>query len=216
MGAVEMQIGRTWVFPDRDGEFAAYPNPGTEIVLSALGKRSWELSVLAVYQGPEDFELFAEAYDVEPKDVCWIRYSEVTFTPKYDLHGRLTDPDEDEWCLAGPNPPDTDRGALKFDDGKPPFELLPFEALESVAKVLAYGAKKYDAHNWRKGLGRARLCGAALRHIFAYLRGQDNDDKPDAQGRLGSGLPHLAHAACCILFALTFEIEGTHDDRRGA
>lgn len=95
--------------------------------------------------------------------------------------------------------------ALKYDDGKAPFELIPWEALESVAQVLAYGATKYAAHNWRNGLGRARLIGAAVRHLSAYLQGVDNDDE--------SGLPHLAHAACCVLFALTFHLQGTHDDR---
>lgn len=35
----------------------------------------------------------------------------------------------------------------KFDNDKPMMNLLPFEALEEVAKVLTYGANKYGKDN---------------------------------------------------------------------
>jgi hypothetical protein len=31
------------------------------------------------------------------------------------------------------------------------WALLPSEALEEIARVYAFGAEKYAAHNWRKG-----------------------------------------------------------------
>ncbi|CAJ0901494.1 hypothetical protein R6138_04589 [Ralstonia thomasii] len=43
-------------------------------------------------------------------------------------------------------------GGMKFDGGKPRFSLLRFgcaRALEGVAKVLTFGAAKYEAHSWR-------------------------------------------------------------------
>ena len=55
----------------------------------------------------------------------------------------------------------------KFDLGKPPFDLLSRRALEDTALVMAHGAKKYGAHNWRGGLAPSRPLGAALRHIYA-------------------------------------------------
>lgn len=82
----------------------------------------------------------------------------------------------------------------KDDAGKPNYELLPWLALEQVQAVLDYGAKKYTAHGWRAVKGRTRYLNAALRHIFAYARGEDNDHE--------SGLPHLAHAACSVMFQL--------------
>lgn len=94
----------------------------------------------------------------------------------------------------------------KFDTGKPRMELLSGIALQEVAKVLAFGATKYDAHNWRGGLKWSRILGAALRHIFAYLGGEDKDPE--------TGLSHIAHAACCMMFLLEYEV--THkelDDR---
>lgn len=95
---------------------------------------------------------------------------------------------------------------LKNDMGKTELALLPFEAVEEVGKVLTFGALKYEAHNWRKGMAWSRMLSAALRHIFAFARGEDLDPE--------SGLSHLAHAACCILFLLSYTLNGGgHDDR---
>ncbi len=80
----------------------------------------------------------------------------------------------------------------KHDAGKPPMELIPWEALEGAARVLDHGKKKYTAHNWRGGFLWGRLAGAALRHLFAWLGGQDLDPE--------SGLPHIDHALCCLMF----------------
>lgn len=85
-------------------------------------------------------------------------------------------------------------GGVKHDQDKPPMELLPMESLEEIARVLAFGAKKYDKWNWSKGISYGRLCGAALRHLSAFLRGQDVDDE--------SGLSHLSHLGCCVLFLI--------------
>jgi hypothetical protein len=96
--------------------------------------------------------------------------------------------------------------ALKFDDGKLPLHLLSTEAMNQTAAVLQFGAEKYAAHNWRKGFTWSRPLAAAMRHITAFNAGEDKDPE--------SGLSHLAHAACCIMFLLEFE--KTHrelDDR---
>lgn len=84
--------------------------------------------------------------------------------------------------------------AIKFDDGKVDWTLVPFEALEGMVKVLEFGAKKYAAWNWTEGGGFkwTRLVGSCLRHLFAWARGQDNDPE--------SGLSHIYHAQCNLLF----------------
>lgn len=83
---------------------------------------------------------------------------------------------------------------IKHDQNKAPLDLLPYESLEEVAKVLAFGAKKYSRGNWAKGINYSRLISAAQRHLGQFNSGEDVDDE--------SQLPHLAHAACCILFLL--------------
>lgn len=96
--------------------------------------------------------------------------------------------------------------ALKFDENKVPMHLLSNEALKQIAAVLDFGQQKYAAHNWRNGFIWSRVLGAAMRHIHAFNDGEDKDPE--------SGLSHLAHAGCCIMFLLEFE--KTHqnlDDR---
>ncbi len=83
-----------------------------------------------------------------------------------------------------------------FDEGKPRLELLPRQPLIDIARVLEFGATKYDEHNWCLGMPWLKLAGSVLRHFFAWLWGEDNDSE--------SGLPHLAHAACDILFLLEY------------
>ena len=97
--------------------------------------------------------------------------------------------------------------AKKNDTGKPRWDLLPFDALNSVAQVLEFGANKYAARNWEKGLDWGRLLAAALRHLSAWARGHNTDEE--------SGLPHLAHAACCVLMLLASVQRGVGTDSRG-
>ena len=94
----------------------------------------------------------------------------------------------------------------KNDGGKIPLQLLSPIALNKVAEVMAFGAQKYSTDAWRAGMDWSRLIGAGLRHLNAFNGGEDQDDE--------SGLSHLAHAACCIMFLLEYEdtyLEG--DDR---
>jgi hypothetical protein len=86
-----------------------------------------------------------------------------------------------------------DRG-VKFDGGKARLDLIDPYAIEQIGHVLAFGARKYAAHNWRGGIQMSRLLGAGLRHLLARLRGEKYD--------IESGLPHLAHLGCCVMFAL--------------
>jgi hypothetical protein len=80
----------------------------------------------------------------------------------------------------------------KDDLDKAPLSWLSGYAALDMAGVLAFGGRKYDRHNWRAGIAWSRVLDAALRHLTAWNGGQDRDDE--------SGLPHLAHAACCIMF----------------
>lgn len=108
--------------------------------------------------------------------------------------------------MVDPNSITITTGARKDDSGKPPLALLPFASLEAVAQVMAFGAEKYGTHNWRDGRGWLSFASAALRHLGAWIEGE-NDDKE-------SGQSHLAHAACCLLFLLNYQEEGVGEDDR--
>ena len=90
------------------------------------------------------------------------------------------------------------------------LKTVPNEDKKLIGKELndlrIQAEEKYAEHNWRKGFVWSRPLSAAMRHITAFNAGEDKDPE--------SGLSHLAHAACCIMFLLEFE--KTHkelDDR---
>ena len=87
---------------------------------------------------------------------------------------------------------------MKFDQEKPDYTLLPWGSVEEIVKVLDLGAKKYARDNWKLvANGKTRYLAAAFRHMAAYTQGQQNDPE--------TGLSHMAHAGCCILFLLALE-----------
>lgn len=88
----------------------------------------------------------------------------------------------------------------KHDTDKPRYDLIPVHAEAAVVDVLTFGANKYAPDNWRHVENATeRYTAAALRHIAAYRMG-DHEDKE-------SGLPHLAHAVCCLVFMLELDSE---------
>lgn len=94
----------------------------------------------------------------------------------------------------------------KDDSGKIPCELLSPIALLNTAKVLRFGAQKYAPNNWRKGLSYSRIIGATFRHLFAFMMGEDLDPE--------TGLSHIHHAACELMFLQEFvETRKDLDDR---
>ena len=73
--------------------------------------------------------------------------------------------------------------------------------LGDVARVFAYGETKYAPDNWRTfqwdAASDREYWSAFLRHLLADSRGEKNDPE--------SGLPHLAHAVCCLLIVAYHE-----------
>lgn len=80
----------------------------------------------------------------------------------------------------------------KADGGKLRLELIPTTAINSLGKVLTYGAKKYEPNSWQR-VERDRYVGAALRHFTAYMDDPTGRDEE-------SGLLHIEHALCNMAF----------------
>lgn len=88
----------------------------------------------------------------------------------------------------------------KDDSAKRRYSLLPKGTVNSVVDVLEFGSKKYADNNWMKVPdAKARYYDAAMRHLDAWFNG----DIKDAE----TGLPHLAHAICCLMFLMWFDSE---------
>jgi hypothetical protein len=72
------------------------------------------------------------------------------------------------------------------------WTLLPWEALESVVRVMMIGAKKYRPRGWEDVPNVIEVYkNAAARHLSAMMRGEVWDAE--------SNEPHAAHLACCAL-----------------
>lgn len=98
-------------------------------------------------------------------------------------------------------PQPTPAVGVKHDDGKLDFTLVPWDGLEPVVRVLMFGERKYTTperpgrDNWRKVPNSTqRYRAALLRHVIAYVSGQETDPE--------TGESHLASVVCCALFLL--------------
>jgi hypothetical protein len=89
-------------------------------------------------------------------------------------------------------------GAVRdMQEGKGDMVSLPNEAILRLSRHYENGAKKYGRWNYTKGIPVSSFMDSALRHIFKYLDGQDDED-------------HLSAAAFNILGAM--EMEAKHKE----
>ena len=86
----------------------------------------------------------------------------------------------------------------KADAGKVRPTLVPVAGIRAVAKVREYGVQKYaDPLNYRR-VEIERFRDAAYRHWLAYLEDPESVDEE-------SGLPHLWHCTCNLMFLCEME-----------
>lgn len=104
----------------------------------------------------------------------------------------------------------------KDDHGKDRIELIPPELVFALARVLTFGANKYDDRNWERGMRWGRVFGAAMRHLWAWWGGQRPTTRSFLFGELDAetGFSHLWHAACCVTFLIAYEERGVGTDDR--
>jgi hypothetical protein len=86
------------------------------------------------------------------------------------------------------------------------YDLIPVEALASVARLYGEGAKKYAEHNWRKGYEWSKSYAALHRHLAEFWKGVDIDPE--------TGQPHLAAVVFHAFTLLTFMDEHPGFDDR--
>ena len=90
----------------------------------------------------------------------------------------------------------------RFNEGKLKWSLVPQSSLIPMVQVLEFGAKKYGAYNWVKGLSIRETCESLKRHLDAFMEGEDIDSD--------SGLSHIGHIQCNALF-LSWMMENRKD-----
>lgn len=109
----------------------------------------------------------------------------------------------------------------RYNQNKPRWSLMSYEAMLPMIKVLEYGAHKYtiyeDANgeeikgadipyesrldykvkisgidNWKKGFPKREVLDCMQRHLAAMIDGEDDDNE--------SKEPHLGHLMCNAMF----------------
>lgn len=106
--------------------------------------------------------------------------------------------------------PETDTGIVHYENGgmkevskdgevKTMFQLFDPNFYEGVCKILTHGAIKYSADNWQK-VPREEYERAVESHYTEYKKGNKLDG-----GEKGSGLSHLYHVACNLMFLDWFD-----------
>lgn len=84
----------------------------------------------------------------------------------------------------------------RYNTGKLPWNLLSWPALAELVKVLDFGSRKYSSWNWSKGLSWSDCCASMMRHLTAWMTGEDKDPE--------TGLSHMAHVLCNAMFLMHF------------
>jgi len=82
--------------------------------------------------------------------------------------------------------------AERHNKEKLKWSLVDSDALVPMVQVLEFGANKYAPDNWKKGLPTLEICESLIRHLYAYMNGEDNDTE--------SGLPHVGHIMANSMF----------------
>jgi len=94
----------------------------------------------------------------------------------------------------------------RHNEGKIRWGLVSWKALVPMVQVLMFGANKYSAWNWTKGLSYTEICESLLRHTHAFMEGEDDDPE--------SKLQHVGHILCNGMFlSYMFLFKKDMDDR---
>lgn len=94
----------------------------------------------------------------------------------------------------------------KYDTGKLRYDLVNSDAHKRMVEILTFGAQKYDARNWERGMPWSRIIASLKRHLAAIEAGQDFDPE--------SGKLHVDHVACNTHFlSAYYKIYPQGDDR---
>lgn len=76
-------------------------------------------------------------------------------------------------------------------EGKGRYDLMSPYTMRRLARHFENGAAKYGDRNWEKGQPVSRYADSAIRHIFNYLEGQqDEDHLAAAMWNIGAMIDH--------------------------
>lgn len=120
---------------------------------------------------------------------------------------------EEIFAVSKPGLVHSDGSALRYNSGKPRFDLAPPEAMIAYADHCRLGANKYGPRNWEKGMAWMEGCFAPLqRHAWAFANGESYgiDDKT------GEKFHHMIAVAWNAFALYTYDIRQIGTDDRNS
>ena len=161
---------------------------------------------------PEDYTEWVDhnnaKFDVvaATKDAVTLRDPVATATPvisEYELRKILTaDTPEKVFRTASP----TSNSGLRYDSGKPRFDLVPPEAMIELAAHYERGARKYADRNWERGMDWGKCFASMQRHSWAWAQGEDLDNE--------TGTHHMIAVAWNAIALYTYAMRKIGNDDR--
>lgn len=108
-----------------------------------------------------------------------------------------------------PDGPEQQLRGMKFNEGKVKLRMMPQSTLVGPARVLMFGAEKYEPDNWKKGIPFSELMESHDRHCMKFWEPEYDD--LDEESRLN----HLDHAIINLMFIRYFQLMAMNhlDDR---
>lgn len=144
----------------------------------------------------EKFNLF-QKYD-EDFRTCLIKNYNILKSKGFNDDPE-NDKEEIEECYEDECDEETEDTGLRYNTGKPMMELIEPGFMEEVAKILTFGADKYEINNWKKfnRIKRFQTYGSLMRHLEAHRKGEKIDPE--------SGCSHLCHIVANAMFLWWFD-----------
>jgi hypothetical protein len=95
---------------------------------------------------------------------------------------------------------------IGISETKSRYSLMPWDALDEVAELMAKSADKHGETGYRHGRDWGGEIDSLMRHMSEFIRGGDTD--------MDSNMPILAHVAARALILLSMQINGVGNDTR--
>ena len=100
---------------------------------------------------------------------------------------------------------------IKYTKGKAKVSLVPYEAIEAIARVREFGVNKYgDPAAWYDNAKSMDFIEAAMRHIGKHMNAHVLHNMYEIDDE--SGLDHIDHALCSLAMAVAIRRKEQHEE----
>ena len=123
------------------------------------------------YQNFCDVCLFRDGENEHPCSICAWDRNPASYPSMFEYHHK------EPVIKDSGQRTEFESGAVRdMQEGKGRCDLLPMCVLLRLARHYENGCKKYGDRNWEKGIPCHSFADSALRHLFKYLDGWDDED----------------------------------------